>query len=216
MTAKGHEGGAVARASELNEAKTGRLKTMDYLIANDVTPADVEEPSPPSGLLGRVDVPVRQAELALSSGRRYELAALPEGDRLTVRGRGGAVLLRVLMTEQGPVLAFESASVEITAAGALRLSGHDVSIEARGSLALGAKGDCTMAIDGQRHTRVCGPDRLEAGEVQLQASHGDAQVRAAGRIALDGEHIGLNDDPCPQPFSWSALACGAPETSEVE
>ena len=27
-----------------------------------------------------------------------------------------------------------------------------------------------------------------------------------GRIALDGEHIGLNDDPLPRPFAWSALA----------
>jgi hypothetical protein len=26
------------------------------------------------------------------------------------------------------------------------------------------------------------------------------------KIALDGEHIGLNDDPLPQPFPWSALA----------
>jgi len=31
-------------------------------------------------------------------------------------------------------------------------------------------------------------------------------VRAMGRIALDGEHIGLNDDPLPQPFAWSASA----------
>jgi hypothetical protein len=33
-------------------------------------------------------------------------------------------------------------------------------------------------------------------------------VRAMGRIALDGEHIGLNDDPAPQPFGWSEIAGG--------
>jgi hypothetical protein len=33
-------------------------------------------------------------------------------------------------------------------------------------------------------------------------------VRALGRIALDGEHVGLNDDPLPRPFAWSAIAEG--------
>lgn len=179
---------------------------MDTRIANDVLPLEVTEPPPPSGVLGRVEIPVTGAELSLSSGRRYELLASPEGDRLTVRGRGGDVLLRVLMTDAGPLLAFESAEIEIAAAGTLALSGRDVSIEARRSLSLTAGGDCTQAIKGARHTRVGAADRLEAESVQLQANEGAVEMRAAGRIALDGEHIGLNDDPCPRPFEWSTAA----------
>jgi hypothetical protein len=44
---------------------------------------------------------------------------------------------------------------------------------------------------------------LEAAAIEQQASEGGVAVRAAGRIALDGEHIGLNDDPSPEPFRWS-------------
>ncbi len=177
-------------------------------IANDVAPPPVEGDSPGSGLLGRVDVPVAGAELVLSSGRRYELLATPEGDRLTVRGREGGVVLHVLVTAAGPRLAFEGADIEIVAAGKLALSGQDVSIDSRGSLALSAQGDCTTTIAGNRRTRIAAEDRLEAASLQVQANEGPLELRAAGRIALDGEHIGLNDDPCPRPFDWSTLAGG--------
>ncbi len=192
------------------------MDPLDALIANDAVPVEIDEPVPPSGLLGKVDVPVDGVELTLSSGLRYDLRSLPDGDRLTVRARGGAVLLRVLMTDAGPLLSFESADIEIAAAGKLALSATDVSIEAARSLSLRAGGDCNTTVAGTRHTRVGTTDRLEAGAVQLQASEGAAEIRAAGRIALDGEHIGLNDDPCPQPFSWSALAGGVTGDRDTE
>ena len=47
---------------------------------------------------------------------------------------------------------------------------------------------------------------MEAANVEIQANTGAVGVRAMGRIALDGEHIGLNDDPAPQPFAWSGIA----------
>jgi hypothetical protein len=190
---------------------------MDAIMTNGiVTARTLEEHGTPSTLLSSVDVPVNGADLALISGRRYELTACPEGDRLTVRGRGGAVLLRVLMTDAGPVLSFESADIEIAAAGKLAFSATDVSIEAARSLSLQAGGDCNTTVAGTRHTRVGATDRLEAAAIQLQASEGAAAIRAAGRIALDGEHIGLNDDPCPQPFSWSALAGGVTADRDAE
>jgi hypothetical protein len=63
-------------------------------------------------------------------------------------------------------------------------------------------------VAGDHHVRVGGDERVEAANVQLQANAGAVAVRALGRIALDGEHIGLNDDPLPQPFAWSAIAAG--------
>ena len=53
---------------------------------------------------------------------------------------------------------------------------------------------------------VRGQDRLEAGSIERQTNDADYVVRAMGKIALDGSHIGLNDAPCPEPLSWSALA----------
>lgn len=183
---------------------------MKWMVANDVVAAGVEEPQSPSSLLGRIDVPVAGAELTLASGRRYELASGPEGDRLTVRGRNGAVLLHVRMTDAGPVLSFTGADIEIAAARRLALSADDVSIEARRSMETHVEGDATHTVAGTRHTRVRGPDRLEAASVHLQANEGAVELRAVGTIAIDGQHIGLNDDPCPEPFGWSALA-GGPE-----
>jgi hypothetical protein len=57
---------------------------------------------------------------------------------------------------------------------------------------------------------VAGDERVEAMNVELQANQGGVSVRAMEKIALDGERIGLNDDPAPQPFPWSAIA-GGPE-----
>lgn len=67
----------------------------------------------------------------------------------------------------------------------------------------------TQTIAGTRQTSVRGPERLEASAIELQANEQAVQLRAAGRIGLDGEHIGLNDEPCLQPFAWSAIAAGA-------
>jgi hypothetical protein len=50
---------------------------------------------------------------------------------------------------------------------------------------------------------------VEAAKVEIQANLGGVAVRAMQKIALDGEHIGLNDDPAPQPFPWSAIVGGS-------
>jgi hypothetical protein len=174
-----------------------------------------ESARPP--ILDQVDAPVPSASIALTSGRRYELAAEPEGDRLTVVGRKGEVLLRVTMTDRGPVLSFESAEIEIAAARKLALSADEIAVEARRSMSTTVGGDVREMVSGTRHTAIAGEDRLEAAAVQVQASERGVDVRAMGRIALDGEHIGLNDDPCPRPFDWSAIAGGPadpPEESE--
>lgn len=156
-------------------------------------------------LLGGLEVPVMAAEVPLVSGRRCSLEARPDGDRLTVRARDGKVLLRVTLTDAGPVLCFEAADVELRGTRTLRVDAEVMEVRA-GSLRSYVGGDVEMRVGGTRHTRIDGADLLEADGIQTQANSGAVELRAAGRIALDGEHIGLNDDPCPAPFSWSAIA----------
>lgn len=170
-------------------------------------------------LLDELDLPSLSAEVQLASGRRCSLEARPDGDRLTVRARDGKVMLRVTLTDAGPVLVFEAADVELRGTRTLRLASEAMEVRAgslrldsdamevsTGSLRTHVGGDVATRVTGARHTRIDGADRLEAGTLQAQANKGAAELRAAGRIALDGEHIGLNDDPCPVPFSWSAIA----------
>lgn len=165
-----------------------------------------QEEGAPSPLLSDVEVPVAAAAVTLASGRRYELAAGPEADRVVVRSRSGEVVLRVEVTDAGPVLSFSGASVELVGTRRLRLAAEEVSIEAARDVSIEAGGSLRERVGGDHHLRVAGDERVEASNVEVQASAGAAAVRARGRIALDGEHIGLNDEPLPAPFAWSAIA----------
>ncbi len=165
-----------------------------------------EAPAPQAVTLDEVETPVVSARVALASGRRYELAAGDDADRLIVRGRDGEVVLRIEVTDAGPVLRFSGAEVDLSAARRLRLSAQEVSVEAAGEMSIRAGGALREHVGGDHHTRVAGDERVEAANVELQANSGAVGVRAMGRIGLDGEHIGLNDDPVPAPFSWSAIA----------
>jgi hypothetical protein len=164
--------------------------------------ADAEAPN----LLDQIAAPVSAAEVLLTSGRRYELAAGPEADRLVIRSGDGEVVLRIEVTDAGPVLSFSGASLDLEATRRVRIAAREVSIEATGDVSLSTSGSLRETVAGDHHTKVGGDERVEATNVELQASEGGVGVRAMGRIALDGEHIGLNDDPLPQPFPWSAIA----------
>ncbi len=174
-------------------------------------PPHAEEPSAepaPRMLLDEIEAPASNASILLGSGRRYELETGPDADRLVIRARNGEVVLRIEVTDAGPVLSFSGASVELHATQRLRLAAREVSVEATGDVSLSAGGSMREHIAGDHHTRVAGDERVEAANVQLQANEGTVGVRAIGRIGLDGDHIGLNDDPLPKPFEWSAIAGG--------
>lgn len=185
--------------------------------------ADSGRPAPPHAaepgtgaaqrtLLDEIEAPVSNAAVVLASGRRYELeAGANDADRLVIRARGGEVVLRIEVTDAGPVLSFSGASIDLQATQRLRLAAREVCVEATGDVSLSAGGSVRESIAGDHHTRVAGDERVEAANVQLQANEGAVGVRAIGRIALDGEHIGLNDDPLPKPFEWSEIADGPGE-----
>lgn len=169
---------------------------------------DTERPPPlasETDSLAGVALPAMSAAVQLASGRKVTLESHPDGDRLTVRARKGQVVLRVTLTDDGPVLAFEAAEVQLTGTRALRLDAESIEVST-GSLRTYVGGDVETRVTGARHTRIDGAEHLEAASLQAQANTGSLDLRAAGRIALDGEHIGLNDDPCPAPFPWTALA----------
>ena len=176
-------------------------------------PCDVhDEIDPMDRMLRCVDLPAARANVTLTSGRRVELSAEGEHDCIVVRATDGRVVLDIHVTDAGPRLSFESAELELRAAKRLSVAAQDVEVHATSTLTLAAGGDVHERCGGHHHRRVGGEERLEAARIQMQANHGGVAVRAVEAIALDGEHIALNDDPCPEPFSWS----GIPETLEHE
>lgn len=146
------------------------------------------------------------ASLMLTSGRTYELTAGDEADRLVVRARSGEVVLRIEITDTGPLLRFSGADVSFEGTARLSLRAGSVEVHAGEALVLRSDGALVEHVKGDRHARIDGEDRLEASSIAIQASEGSLCAKAQGDIRLDGDRIGLNDDPLPSPFPWSALA----------
>lgn len=168
-----------------------------------VPSATVREADPVEDVLQAVATGSESESVTLRSGRRYELEAGSEIDRLVVTSASGRVLLRVAIGEEGPLLSFESAEIALTARNKLRLAAPEIAIEA--DVLDTRAGRRSERVEGDRHTQIGGEDRVEAAAVAIQASDRGVRVRAMERIELDGDHIGLNDMPCPEPFDWSQL-----------
>ena len=145
-----------------------------------------------------IEVGATPRRFELDSGRALEITTEGHADRLRIRGRGGEVVLTIRVDDEGPVLSFRSAKVDVTATRDLELSGRSVSIRAHD--------DMHVDVGRDRHTTIGGRELLEAGRVEMQANDEDVAIRARQEVLVDAEHIGLNDDPCPRPFQWSKPA----------
>lgn len=159
-----------------------------------------------SGLLERVEAPRETADITLTSGRHYELRANGSRDELTIRSTEGQIILRIEVNDRGPVLSFQSASVDLVAARSIRLEAEQVAIVAKRDAIIETGGDLQERVGGDHHSRIEGDERLEASRIEVQANEQSVGLRAMQGIKLDGEHIGLNDDPLPAPYAWSKLA----------
>lgn len=161
--------------------------------------------------------PSTSRTLVAPTGRTVELRTAGEVDQITVRAPGGALLLRFAVDDDGPILQVEGARIELAATKVLALEAEEISIAGRRGIQMHTEGELRADVGGDHHTSIGGQQRLEASAIEMQATaDAGVQVRARGRIALDGEHIGLNDDPCPAPFEWSRqpTCAGTPEDDD--
>ena len=99
-------------------------------------------------------------------------------ERLTLRGKGGAVELQVLLTDAGPRLIFESAELDLHATAGVNIRCEQFAVQAR-----------------QRAS-------IQAAELDLEASVGDVQVRANDGVSLVGEEVRLNCDKPEEIPEW--------------
>lgn len=152
----------------------------------------------PLGWLESVDLARSGEEIALASGRTIRVDQTGGVDRLAVRARDGSLILTIELDDRGPRLRFSGADVAVEATGLLELRAERLNID--------VAGDMSTSVGGDRHSRIQGDERVEAACVEVQANNAGVALRALDAIRLDGEHIGLNDDPAPVPFGWSALA----------
>jgi hypothetical protein len=114
----------------------------------------------------------------LPSGRRVTVEVQGQEERLVVSDAGGNVELKVRLTDQGPVLVFETARLEFA-------SRHDMSVRCR-NLALEAEQGITLRS---------GEDLSLSGQaVSLEGRRGEVALQANDDLVINGERVLVN---CP-------------------
>lgn len=144
----------------------------------------VDETSP------RAFVGTAPASLALPSGRALSITPTPEGERLTITGRGGEVELSVELTPEGPRLRMRAVSLDLDAAERITARCARFEVHAREELS------------------------LDAPEAHVSATRGDLRLSANDYVRARGERVLLNcDDPDPLP-KWMEERLGARRLGE--
>jgi len=119
----------------------------------------------------------------LSTGGSLSIDADHGTDRLTLRSSTGEVQLTVLVTEDGPVLRFRAADLDIETKGRLRLDCSSFELRAD---------EASYVIEGDVKERIGGDLEVSANACSIQSRRGDVRVWANDDVRLNGERVRLN------------------------
>ena len=160
----------------------------------------------PGGARGAIDAPADAlavtGRIALGSGRVVEATPGPGGaDVLRVIARDGQCVLTVSVTDQGPVLRFAAASIEIASIGALDLACRELRVRVDGDASLAVGGDLREHVEGEVARRAGGASSIAARSIAFEADPGGVVVRANDDVDLKGERVLLNSDDPPMPLT---------------
>jgi hypothetical protein len=136
-----------------------------------------------SRLIASVDLEPLEGRYTFSSGREVVLQGATQ-DRLVVRSPAGQIELSVRFTEQGPVLSFSGAAIDLVSPGAVTLDCGSLRVRARDGIALETSGDIEQNAKGAL--------RGEADDVSLRSRVGDLKLAANDDVIVEGERIRLN------------------------
>ncbi|WP_437648051.1 hypothetical protein [Sorangium sp. So ce362] len=131
----------------------------------------------------RPDEPTREI-VELTGRQRLVVVRQPDGDVVRFLSPSGAVTLSVSLTEGGPVLRFEGASLVLQAAGSLAIEAEQLQLHGRAGVSLSTDGDLTLQAAGDLHS--------EARIQNVTATLGDVNVRANDDVKLSGERVRVN------------------------
>lgn len=132
----------------------------------------------------------RERLLALSSGRRVEVVEGEAFDTLFIHARGGQCVLAIRVTDEGPILSFQAAALDIACDELAIRTKRSASITAGGGIDLRANDDVTIA--GERV-------RLNSDDPPMPISWEESLARRAARE--DRAHD-LAEATRIEPFVW--------------
>jgi hypothetical protein len=126
----------------------------------------------------------RSEALELMGRQRLVISRRPGGELVQFLNSKGKVTLSVELTEQGPVLRFEGASLVLQAAGELAIEAEHLQLRGRSGVSLSTAGDLTFHAEGDLHS--------EARIQNLTAALGNVNVRANDDVRILGERVRVN------------------------
>ena len=173
---------------------------------------------------GRAITPIGAAtQVILPSGRRLEAELEPGGaDVLRIRARDGQCVLTVRITDEGPVLSFSGATIEVEARR-LDVACDDLRLRVGGGAVVDIGGDLDTRVAGRASQEIQGDLRAAARSVAIEARSGGIKLDANDDVALKGERVLLNSEDPPMPLSMAeyrarrlAAAPGEPRLAAVD
>jgi hypothetical protein len=122
--------------------------------------------------------------LPLQGGHELSLVRATEQDVLCIRSSSGQTVLVIEVTERGPVLRFEGASLAIEARGELSISAETLRLAGRSGLEVQSQGDIRLDTPGDLHATA----RVH----NIRASLGNVNIGANDDVRLNGERVMVN------------------------
>jgi hypothetical protein len=140
--------------------------------------------------------------VVLPSGRSFEVQSEANADVLRFRSSSGACVLTIHLTDAGPVVRVEAASLEVSAAKRLSLDCEEFHLRTSGAAAIDVGGDLLERVGGSVNRTAGGDAITVARHVGVDARPGGIDLRANDDIRVTGERVLLNSDDPPMPLTW--------------
>ena len=137
------------------------------------------------------DQALREKALAASK-RTISFRNLGEtSDLLEIRNPDGQVELEVVLTDKGPVLRFNTASLQLDTRN-LQVNCDTFQVNAEKEIVQQSKGDFRRTVKGDSQIESGGSYSARAFETDIRSSRGDVRIRANDNVRLNGERVKLN------------------------
>lgn len=123
------------------------------------------------------------------------LAIDPTKEELTLTDENKSTLLVISISDKGLILNLKALQLNIQAFDQLNLAGRQINIEASEQLSLKSRGNMQQTIENDLQIEAGGNLSSRAKVQKIEATLGNAEIKANDDVRLDGERVKLNCDP---------------------
>lgn len=123
------------------------------------------------------------------SGQSLDIVRDETSEHLLLRAENGACIMRIEMTDRGPVFVIQGDAIAISANSVLSLRAPHLKVEAD-SISMDVRDD----VD------------IQARQISATARLGNILIHANDDVNIKGERVRLNSEDPPMPLSWDEFA----------